>query len=133
MTRAPTSAKHINPMESSTNQPQLTIWPTKGQAGVLIGPCDGNNTLTGKPDRPISRINAALGQDRRNVSRHALGSMTGGISSHLYPDVHCKSWDKVVQQSRCCACKAINIENSRPIRIPISGLKDKHPFEKLKI
>ncbi|MCS3101368.1 hypothetical protein NXW38_18505 [Bacteroides ovatus] len=102
----------------------LTIWLLKGstEPNWTFG---WNNTFTWKNWTLNLFINAALGQDRLNVSRYAMGSMTGVYRFISLSDAYYKSWDKVLIKQMLCM-QVIKIRIIETILIPISGLKMHH-------
>ena len=95
---------------SLTTNPGADDLVTKGQAepNWTFG---WNNTFTWKNWTLNLFINAALGQDRLNVSRYAMGSMTGVYRFISLSDAYYKSWDKVANKADAVYASHKNSDN----------------------
>ena len=93
-----------------TTNPGADDLVTKGQAepNWTFG---WNNTFTWKNWTLNLFINAALGQDRLNVSRYAMGSMTGVYRFISLSDAYYKSWDKVANKADAVYASHKNSDN----------------------
>ncbi|HCC85552.1 MAG TPA: SusC/RagA family protein [Porphyromonadaceae bacterium] len=70
-----------------------------------------NNTFTWKNWTLNLFINAALGQDRLNVSRYSMASMTGVYRFISLSDAYYKSWDQVANKAEAVYASHKNSDN----------------------
>ncbi|MEG0889917.1 MAG: SusC/RagA family TonB-linked outer membrane protein, partial [Bacteroides sp.] len=95
---------------SLTTNPGADDLITKGQAEPTWT-FGWNNTFTWKNWTLNLFINAALGQDRLNVSRYAMSSMTGEYRFISLSDAYYEGWDKVENKTDAVYASHKNSDN----------------------